>query len=436
MGTADISDSKESMLKNISRLIISVTAKNIYWMTAGNFSVVTAGFLFTIFVARNLSPGEFGIFSTLTALILILSDLGELGIGGALINFLPSLFKNKDRQNANKILKTSLLIQLIISISLAVMMIILVKFISYSVFHNADINTLNLIKLSSIGIISLMLFNFINSVFNAKEQFNINFILLTFYSYPKLILLVIILLFFKLNLNLITLVFVISPLIASMAGLYFLDLDFLRVKGFYPLKKILNFSLYLAANKLFVALFSRLDILMLSILSTTYEAGLYSAASRVAFIYPLIGGSIGTILGPKVSKLNPQESMNFTKKVLIVFIGLIFSLLAMIPFSPYIINYVFGPTYSNSITVLQLLLISNIPFLIAIPINNLLTYTFKRPGILAFSSLVQLVIILIANYFLIPLYGKYGPAISIILASLTAMIISFVSFYYYVTKNK
>ncbi len=186
----------------------------------------------------------------------------------------------------------------------------------------------------------------------------------------------------------------------------------------------MHFSLYLAANKLFVALFSRLDLLMLSALSNTAQAGLYSAASRIAFIYPLIGGSIGTVLAPRYAQLDKEDAIEFTKKIYAVMGLFIVTVLVLVLSSNVLISFIYGSAYQASVPVLNTILVATIPFLLNIPLNNLITFTLKKPKILAISSLVQLVVIIITNSFLIPKLGAQGPAISIVISSSLALLIS------------
>lgn len=163
---------------------------------------------------------------------------------------------------------------------------------------------------------------------------------------------------------------------------------------------------------------------MLSALSNTTQAGFYSAASRIAFIYPLIGGSIGTVLAPKYAQLNKEAAINFTKKIYIIMGFFIASVAALMLFSRLLITLIYGNAYQASAPILNTILISIVPFLLNIPLNNLITFTLKKPKVLAISSLSQLVVIIITNSILIPKIGAQGPAISIVISSSLALLIS------------
>lgn len=423
------------MISKIKKLFFSYTAKDLYLISIGNFFIIVSGFIFTILAARNLAPEAFGIFSSVTSLILIFSDLGDLGIGGGLSNFLPPLIKLKDRLSVSKILKTTLLLQLFFALIICLIFFSFSQEIALTVLKSDSFNSVFMIRLAALGIIFFIFFNFFNAVLAAQEKFKKSFWLMIFYSIPRLLVLIVTLLFINLDISKTLLIFLLGPLVGVIAGIKFLKLGFIKAEGFYPIKKILGFSVFLSMNKIFVTLFSRLDIIMLTSLASSYAAGIYSAALRVAFIYPVIGGSLGTILAPRYARLSLTEAIKYSKKVFLLVFALIFSVLLLIFMSPSIINLIYGLSYYDSIWVLRVLLLSVIPFLLAIPTNSLLTYTMKKPQVLAFSSLVQLILIFSLNLSLIPKLGGIGGAISVGIASLTAMLISFIGIIYFLKES-
>lgn len=422
------------MISYFIRLVKTYTAKHFFWATAANVVIVLFGFIFTIIVARNLSPSNYGVFATVGSLILIISDFGEFGIGGGLSRFLPPLFQRKDYESANKVIKTTFIVELLIALVLSIFLVVFSGRIAFALFHSKDEMFSLLVKISIFGVFGFIFYNFINSILYAKEEFKKNFLLSLFYTIPKILLLIVLLTFTSLTSNSVLLVFIVGTFFGILAGFRYVSFDFLKTEGWYPLKKILNFSIFLSINKLFVTLFSRLDILMLSALSNTYEAGLYSLASRFAFISPLIGGSLGTVIAPKYARLSVKEALVYSKKVYLLITFIILFILFVIVFSPFIIESFFS-SYAQSTLVLQMLLLASLPFLFTIPINNLLIYTFKKPQVIAFTSLIQLAVIFILNTLLIPKIGTIAPPISIATAASISLIISCSATIYYLKKK-
>ncbi|MCM8787384.1 MAG: oligosaccharide flippase family protein [Candidatus Omnitrophica bacterium] len=423
------------IFKLFKKLLISYTAKDLYYVSTGNLIIIITGFIFTVLVARNLTPEYFGVFSAVASLTLIFSDMGDLGIGGGLANFLPPLIQKNDHLSVAKIIKTTLFLQLSSALIIYLIFFFFSKDIAFLILQSQSIDSIYFVRLAAIGVILFMLFNFFNSVLGAKEQFRKTFWLMFSYSIPRLLILLLISLFINLDTAKTLLIFFVGPLIGCIIGALMVNLNFIKAKGFYPIKKIFNFSIFLLMNKIFVSLFSRLDIIMLTSLASSYAAGIYSAASRVALIYPLIGGSLATVLAPRYARFSKIEAITYTKKVFLLISGLVLSLLLLMSFSPFLINLIYGREYSDAGVVLTVLLLSMSPFLLAIPTNNLLTYTIKKPQVIASSSLIQLIIIFFLNILLIPKLGSLAPAVSVGIASLTAMLISFTAVAYFLKKT-
>jgi O-antigen/teichoic acid export membrane protein len=90
----------------------------------------------------------------------------------------------------------------------------------------------------------------------------------------------------------------------------------------------------------------------------------------------------------------------------------------------------FGDEYEGATGVLQLLFVSFIPFAFTTPAVNTLIYAFKRPQIIALTTLAQSPIVLISNFYLIPKIGIFAPVLTIGLVNTSTLLIS----YYFVWK--
>src|SRR3989338_997177 len=66
--------------------------------------------------------------------------------------------------------------------------------------------------------------------------------------------------------------------------------------SFMELKKLLSYSLFIALSRIFSAVSGKLDALMLIPLSSAFDAGIYSAAYKIAFTYILLAGSFSTVI--------------------------------------------------------------------------------------------------------------------------------------------
>src|SRR3989338_11562520 len=95
-------------------LMYSATARNTYAVFMGNFLSAFFAFVFTVLLVRNLSVADFGYFSAFISVMILVSDLSDIGIGSSLSSFLPLMESKPDRLQS--FLKTSFFLQLSISV--------------------------------------------------------------------------------------------------------------------------------------------------------------------------------------------------------------------------------------------------------------------------------------------------------------------------------
>ena len=104
------------LLTSLVRLLQSKTARNTYFIFAGNSFAMIFAFVFTVTLARLISLSDFGYFSALLSFLLITSDIADFGIGSSLPRFLPAM--EKELPKLYSFLKTAFVIQLIIALTI------------------------------------------------------------------------------------------------------------------------------------------------------------------------------------------------------------------------------------------------------------------------------------------------------------------------------
>ena len=156
-----------------------------------------------------------------------------------------------------------------------------------------------------------------------------------------------------------------------------------------------------------------IDKLMLRVLSTDVDVGLYSAAFRWIqfFALPLI--SINAIIAPKLSEswLNSKTSLSSLaqKATGLIVLSSIPLAIIIICFSNYLLAF-FGKEFIIANTALIILLIGQVFNVFAGPVGIILKMTQNQDALLKFVFL-SVVINLILNLILIPQLGINGAAV-------------------------
>jgi O-antigen/teichoic acid export membrane protein len=165
----------------------------------------------------------------------------------------------------------------------------------------------------------------------------------------------------------------------------------------------------------------RIDIFMLSSLSTAEQVGWYSAAMQLCLAITLVSQSLITTLFPKTSGMNdPAEMRNFFNR------SLKLGLIVLIPFgllivaSPWFTPLLLGSSYTQSALVLNLLAGSAFLTLATNP-ATLLLFPLGEIRLLAIVGLAQLAIRVVLNVLLMPAYGAAGAASAEMLAKVVTI---------------
>lgn len=402
---------------NIVKLLSSQTAKHTFYTLAGSSVNVLAVLIFTKIATSQLSISDYGTLAVLLALFTLLFDVFDLGLSTTMIR-LTAANKN-DRLKLANIITSGALLRMLSGILLFAFTAATAGYFSTILLHDAAKSYL--IILVAIGAFGLLGQNFISSILQGLEQFFKNSLLTASLGLMRLFLML--LLFFYLpSVLLLAAIFVLSPMLSFVIGMFLLPLVLIWGKiDILSIKSIVKFSSWMMLFGIFAAIGSRLDILMLSTMLSTYQAGVYGAAARLITIFVLLTASFGTVLVPRFSQITIIELPDMIKKIIPGIVILVILMLISAILAPFIVPLFV--TYKQSIPIFQLLVLSYLPFVLSLPAMAAL-YTLNAPQVMALVALCQLVIIVFFNWWLIPPLAEAGAAISLGISHLAALIIS------------
>jgi len=400
----------------IKKLFFSQTSRDTLISFSGLGTIAVVGMIFSIITARGLGPSTFGLFSALTALVTLLSSLGDLGISSALVNFLP---KVADRR--------SVLISVTFWFQIAVTLVLTLALMAAGFFHNFIIPGSTPQHFITIGVLTglYVLQGFALGIFNAEKKFLRASILQGSDSIIKL--LIVAGLFFSRNLNieLAILANVFSTLISLIYGFWG---EFRNIRPIFPraqLAEIFQFSKWIALSRTFGVMVSRVDVILLNLLAGSFQAGIYSAASRIALVFALLVSSIGAVTAPRFSAFVHKEDIRrYLKKVALMVGGISLIMLSTVILADPLVRLIFGEEYLAAIPVFRAMTLAMIPFLFSVVTSQPLIYSFNQPKFFSWVTIVQVVIIISLDLIFIPRYQALGPTISLGIANVIVVALS------------
>jgi len=159
---------------------------------------------------------------------------------------------------------------------------------------------------------------------------------------------------------------------------------------------------------------SRVDVLLINILASSYLAGIYSAANRVTLVFALLISSLNSVVNPRFSSFNTKEKIRNYIKKLFVFVALFAALmLVMIILAEPLITFVYGDKYAQAIPVFRALTLGMIPFLFSIVVTPPLLYSYGQSSLFAKTAALQVTSMILLEIILIPKLGAFAPAIAL-----------------------
>lgn len=403
------------MIKNlINQYILNKEHREVLWSFASKGITFILFYAFEIFLANNLSVEIFGQWSFLFSALNLILILSVFGVNASSRKYYAQYNKTS---SLNSVITSSFKLRTITSFIITIIYFFLCGTISnlLKVPHLKPLFQLATPIIFFYGLTEYSKGAFIG-LLNIRYNFFINII-----EYGLKFLLVVILFTFAKNISKILISFNISYILAAIIGIFFIFKKYYKPKEQtfknvqVSIKDILKYSIPHFLGAISYIIFIEIDTLMLGLLSSKYNVGIYTVAKKIIVVLPNISLAIAMGKMAAFAKINDENRDMFKKKFygLLKFNGIIFAIISigLLASSWFIIPFLFGIKYTASIVPLLIL----IPFLyiesFSIFINLLLDYqalATKKAINFAFALIINIIL----NYFFIKKWGTIGAAIA------------------------
>lgn len=383
---------------------------------------VVLGFLTISLLTRYLGVEKYGIYNLVFAYLAFFGIFADFGLQLTLVRDLSG--DTKSTQNLKSSYFSLKIIFTLISILLALITLI---FFPYS-------QTIKMsILIGSLAVGAGQMNAYGASVLQSKVKLDL-VALLEIINRIATVIAIIVFVLLHWGLYSIILSVVIGNVISTILNIY-LTPDFFRLTSIPSLeliKKVIKVSFPVGISSLLAVLYFKVDILMLSVMKSTVDVGIYSLSYKLfeniimlwlfymASLYPLMAGYIN-----KGDTKNLILILKTSMVVLSVFVLVVLS--AGYVFAPLVIDILGGKSFVESILPLRILLIA-LPFVF---VNNIFYYFFLSllKIKVIFSVLISsLVVNFLVNIFLIPRYSYIGTSGSTVLTEFFVSILYCVFF--------
>jgi len=381
------------------------------------------GYLLRLFLARNLNINDFGLFYSVLAFVSFFWLFKDLGIGQALVKYIPDYIVNKKFKEMKSVIVFSYGLQYIIGFIIFFPLFFFSDYIALNFFHNISaapiIQILSLEFLIASTVMRYILQGFQKINFFASIEF-----------FRTLIIFILLFFLIPISVSDVAIGYLSASIIIQIvftAYIFYLlrkhntDLSNIRKR----FSGVFKFGLAILGSGIAGWIIAYTDTLVITFFRSSAEVGLYQVALPTSQLLWIFVASLSGILFPVLSEMwakNHKEHLSNGVSVLLKlsFILMIPLALIIISFPELILSILFGNSYIGAAFALQILSIGAI-FYTLMTIFSTTLNAIGKPQINTKIIVLIAIFNLIFNIILVPLFGIIGAAI----ASITSYIIGF-----------
>jgi O-antigen/teichoic acid export membrane protein len=388
--------------------------KNTSWLFMEKILRMIVGLFVGIWVARYLGPEQFGLFSYIQNFVGLFIVISTLGLDEIVIKEIV-----KDEKSRDRLIGTAFSLKLMGSFLVLIILAIAINFTSNSKY-------MNLLVFIVASATIFQSFDVIDFYFRSKviSKFTVyaNIISLLLSSIIKI----------SLILNdapLIAFVWLVlfDSIILACGFIYFYLKNNFSIKlwKFDPIlaKNLLENSWPLILSGMVIAIYMKIDQVMIKDMLGNIEVGNYAVAVKLSTIFYFIPMIINSSLFPAIINAKQRSETLYYQRLqklydLMVWIAIAIAFV-MTFMSNWIVNLLYGEQYLNASGVLMIHVWAGVFVFLGVAsakwfiVENLQKYFFYR-------TLSGAILNITLNYILIPIYGIYGAAIATLISQMVA----------------
>lgn len=396
---------------------MSKTRRHISLVFAGNIVNLVIGFFINAYVARYIAIEEYGVYGTVNAALILIPSILDIGLSVALIKYSTN---NDDSDNI--VFNSVLVFKCIISILLIPLVIVYATSLSEIILLSSQHSAL--ITMLFVGATASNITSSFQAFAQVRSEFRCNVVLGII---PTALRFLVVLLLINLNeftlYNLIV-VTCLAPLFGALSG-FILYRKETKIRISFPIiRNMIGFSKWIAITTICSAVMQRIDIFLINKLSTPKDVGYYFAALQLAFVIPIVTTSVTNVVLPQVVSYSSNTSQKlYVKKILAFTPYIIAAFLVLTISSKYIFALVFGDKFIPASTPFIIISAVYLLGIIVTPLG-LLLYSLNKPQLQTLLLSVQILVLFIVDFMLIPRYGVTGAACGVLIAKLTGAVMT------------
>jgi len=382
--------------------------KNSFFSSSSALIRGIGGFLFSVIIARILTPEQFGIYALAISVCFLILQL-DPGTGYTATRYIAYAAGKRDEELVIGYFRFLLKLRLIFGTLFTLSLAIAAKPLAYQIFKKPEMFIP--LEILSLYLFFFFLTSFIDCCFQAFQNFKYSAIRSAIYELLRFV--------FTIPLALVFFNGIFVGLALASTLTFILMFSFFRRRYSYlfkdaakkiETKRVLRFMGFVSIGAISGVVFSYVDMIMLGIFLPAEYAGYYKAATNIVFgIVGLTG--IAGVLFPVFTQLEGESLEDAFKKVFRYASILSFPFaVSLAYFSPQIVSVIYGVNYLPAS--LPLLILSPLIVFNATNFFGVLFTAKEKPEYGTAISMASMVMNVVLNYILILKFGMIGAAVA------------------------
>lgn len=424
----------KSLRSLYDQLARSTGFKQSMLMLVGNTFSAGVSALSLIIISRTLGPEKFGEFSVGFAIALMLIRLNDLGLSYAIQKFAPV---SSTHDQVNRIFSFTLRTKLIANVAIVLIgLLVYQRLAEWINFPNTNI-VLGAFLLYSATVFFEQLQAMLQSLHRFVQSVGVNLIQAT----TKLVGISVMWLLGWRDTGAMFTLYLLAPITPVLVFQKFLpSWTKMKIMGenFASEQSLLKaMASHSAIAFISAGVIENIDVLFVQQSLSTYDAGLYGGAARIALLLSIAAYSLANVLNPRVSKYQQKSHLRqYLKKASLIAVAAVAGYLLYLPLSSLVLHLTIGPAYAAGLGVLNILMAASFLTIAVVPFVALF-FSFDAPWYFSVSGLLQLIIIIGGNLIFIPLYGLEAAAWIRLLSRLVLFFFTVaLAWYFYQKKDE
>jgi len=385
----------------------------------------------TIIVARLLSPEEYGLFTIAMIPATMIGLFRDWGVNSAITRYVSFYRVNDQERRIRSTLKAGMTFAILSGLLCAVFTVGTSDLIANFIFKKPEVAPL--IRISSIWVFSLALFNVGWSTLIGFEKTGLNSILLIFRSLIKSLISPFLVILGYGALGAVT-GYSFSGFLAAILCVIFFMRSYREIEGGADssikgtLFMLLSYGFPLAIGAIVSGFGNQFYRFLMSRSCSSEAIGNYGAAFNFLTAMTLLTSPIVTVLFPAFSKIDGQKEKEklakaFRASVRYSSLFVVPAAMGVMVASRPLVFTLFGEKYSQAPTFLSLISLGQLLCAIGALSASPLLASQERTGEIMKANLISLAIGVPVSLFLIPSYGIYGLIATILLVSFVTVVL-------------